>query len=60
MFEFGFFLIAMGIFFFMVFGLESALKYFIDGRVKIAQERTEQRRIDLDIAKVQAGNVDKT
>lgn len=54
-----FFIIAMGIFFFMIFGLESALKSFSDGRVKIEEERTERRRIDLDIAKVQAGNVDK-
>ena len=60
MIEFGFFLIAVGIFFFMVFGLEAVLKSFSDGRVKIEKERTEQRRIDLDIAKVQAGNVDKT
>lgn len=60
MFEFGFFLIALGFFFFMVFGLDTVLKYFIDGRVKIEEQRTERRRIDLDIAKVQAGNVDKT
>lgn len=54
-----FLIIAMGIFFFMIFGLDTVLKYFIDGRVKIEEERTERRRIDLDIAKVQAGNVDK-
>lgn len=46
--------IGIGVWAFFVFGLADVLKHFSDNKVKMEDQRTEQKRLDLEIAKVQA------